>query len=205
MVSSDFSSLFIVLFLIIILIYVNERYNDVIVKLFKDIVLEVERFLKGYSKEKISCFPKSCLPIYKCQDDCLDPPCLEPYDPKCDSNKTCPQNVINVNCGTTTSTDNSCFKPKCVDFENNCEDLCKNNNKIQFGCYCYVISYLPGIIFKYKLDSQGKVDEDSRTEITHALGSLKRIYIENEIIYVEDSNSIIHPGTFNPLDGSLTF
>lgn len=205
MTSYEFSSFFILIFLIIVLIYINERYNNVVVKIINDIIYEIEKFFRDYNKQNPECFSKTCIPYFKSKEDCLDPPSLDKCEDIKDSKKYS-QNVINITCGGTSNlTDKSCITPKCIEPNDECKDLCKNSNKIQFGCYCYIISYLPGIIYKYALDNNKAVIEESKVDIIHTLGTLKRIFIDKDIIYVEDSNSIIHSATFNPLNGDLTF
>lgn len=200
---SEFTSLFALLLLIIVFIYINGRYNNVFVKYIEKIVFYIREFFYQYHNNSPVCFPSSCIPVYKCPEE--QTPC--PPTPTDDPCKTS-GNVINVNCGTggvttvpTVIPQNTC-SPVCVD---PCLNPCKPETKITFGVYVYVLSYLPGIIHKYKLNGLCQIDEQSKVNVTHNLGVLKRIYINNNTIYVEDCNSVIYPAVFNPLDGSLTF
>lgn len=84
--------------------------------------------------------------------------------------------------------------------------ICDYQTSVIFGCYKYCLDVLPGIIYSYRLDPcNGSPIPETRSVITHNLGILKKIYIKNGKIFVEDSYSEEHEGTVDLFTGSLNF
>jgi hypothetical protein len=125
---------------------------------------------------------------------------------------SCGSNIININCGGTTSQESTNSKPcSCKSAPTpvvnpGCPpNYCQVKNETILGNYKYVLDKLPGIIIKYTLDECKNVIQDSRENMYHSLGSLKRIYVNAGKIVVEDSLSSEHIASISSTTGSLTF
>lgn len=196
MSSSDSGSILLLLLIILFLIYFNGRYNNIIVKNFENFIFYLREFFYQFTVNKPCNLPLTSIPVYTYPPKCKSP-CKEETIDTSHSGHT-NNNIVNIGCTKDIPIDNHYHK-------NKCSNPCEPENKLKYGCYIYVLSYLPNVIHKYTLNGICQDYEQSKFDIIHNLGILKRIFINNNIIYVEDCNSNIHQATINPSDGNLTF
>lgn len=193
------SSIVVIIILFFLFIWLNIAYKGAAWKYVDQIINWVDEYIAKAEVQNCFGFPKCEIPLYK--------PCVDPCGNPCESStakssNTSAQNVINISCsgnGATTGTSTDCVTP-CSPTIN-----CVKDTELIFGCYKYILDKLPGIITKYKLDSNKNIIEATREIIYHNLGILVRIYLNSGSIIVEDSFSVEHTATVDPLTGNLTF
>lgn len=128
--------------------------------------------------------------------------------PPCNDSPTNPngsQNIINIACGSSTPCapkQTPCTKPITKPL---CPNVCGNQNEVTLGCFRYILDQLPGFIYKYQIDISGNIIEDTRVIVSHTFGILKKISINAGKIVVEDSYSVEHIATVDPVTGMLSF
>lgn len=197
MTESEIIPLIVILIIVLLIVSIDFNFDNCIMKQIKKCIYYLQCFYDDFlSNQEIVCFPSGTIPVYEKVKECT---CDNSKDPIPNPS----QNIINVNCGGGNKCSSNSCDSICKGDRDISNDFCKPETEVIFNCYKYVLSFLPGIIYKYKIIS-GSIDTQSKQSISHNLGSLRRIYIDNNNLYVEDYNSNIYLASFNT-DGTLSF